>query len=310
MTNYFLVSRMDELVKQFYLWQPIDLSWLNATLSKQLEHDTDLQQFQTELLSRTVKSKIFSKFPTHTGSCSSFFKKLVVVFEKLGIETVLDEFYETSVPVQKLDEAGNHFYKSYFDTGGRIHYCSLIETKEFVSRGTTGLQTWPAAEFLFEHLKCHLTNQTVLELGSGIGYLGISSLNHSSKTKWIFTDHSEAVLDNLRENLALNNIGQDKYLVTHLDWSQPPPKTEVFNQDIIVASDVVFDQRIIPDLCRCITRLLSKGQRAIIANVERNEKTKESFEQTLIHSGLKFHLQRSKNMLLYDIEMQKSAAVY
>ena len=299
---------MDEIVKKFFLWKPIDQCWLNGILHNRIENDPDLQAFQLELLRRTIKSDIYAKFPTHFESRLSFFKKIVTSLEKFCVESILDEIYEASVPVRIVNQS-NQYYKSYFNHTGENHLCSLIETKEFVSQGTTGLQTWPAAEFLYEYIlqRRFSTPKVVLELGSGIGYLGISCLKHTNMfSKWIFTDHSDAVLDSLRNNIALNDIEDDKYQVQHLDWTRHSTN-ENSNHDILVASDVVFDQRIIPDLVLVLKFLMGNGQNAIVANVERNEETKEAFELNLAQNGLVFHLHKNENMLLYDIEMQKSS---
>ena len=299
---------MDDIVKKFFLWLPIDQFWLNSLLHKRLETDPDLQAFQLELLARTIKSDIYAKFPIHFESSQSFFKKFVTAFEKLSLESISDEFYEASVPVC-IEKPAGLYYKSYLDHSVETHLCSLIETKEFVSQGTTGLQTWPAAEFLFEHLlKLDFSSpKVVLELGSGIGYLGISCIKHiQSFSRWIFTDHSDAVIQILQENVTINGICDKKCELQHLDWTDEI-SYDGSDHDLILASDVVFDQRIIPNLVQVLKHLMTNGKRAIIANVERNEDTKVAFETNLTQNGLEFRLQKINNMLLYDIEMQKSS---
>ena len=308
-SDFLCLQRMDEIVKKFFLWLPIDLIWLDNLLQQRLVTDTDLQAFQFELLARTLKSDTFAKFPTHFESSQLFFKKFVTAFENLNIESIFDEFYEASVPMRTENQSGNLYYKSYLDVIGQAHLCSLIEKKEFVSQGTTGLQTWPAAEFLFEHLmqRDFSSPKVVLELGSGIGYLGISCLKHiKSFSKWIFTDHSDAVLQILNENIAVNGVEENKYHLQNLDWMEEICY-EGSDHDLIVASDVVFDQRIIPNLVQVLKQLMTSGKSAIIANVERNEDTKVAFESNLTQNGLEFRLHKNNNMLLYDIEMHRSS---
>ena len=299
---------MEGIVKSFFLWKPLDRSLLLEALTKVVVFDPSLENFQNELLEKTIKSGIYQQFHIHPESKSFFFQTLLSFLEKFKVD-ILDEFYENAVPIS-ASESGIYF-KSYFDKNG-VHLCSLLETKTFVSHGTTGLKTWPAAEYLFGYFqenKILAIPQKVLEIGSGgTGFLGIACLKKKLHiSEWIFTDHSEAVLESLKENVTYNKLQASTWKISKLDWEEE--QTVECDYDIIVGSDIVFDVRIIDGLSRTLKRLMRKGQKTIIANVERNTATKDEFESSLTRNGLDFTLQRNvfndNTMLLYQIEMQE-----
>ena len=302
---------MEEIMKNFFLWK-LDRNLLSNLITTEVKLDPTLENLQSRILANTTQNPIYQKFPIHPESKSSFFKTFLKLLIEHNVE-ILDEVYENSVPVV-CNDGPQKYFKSYFDNKG-THLCSLVETKEFVSHGTTGLKTWPAAEYLFAYLLEHLepSQKTILELGSGVGFLGIATSVKKSDIiqEWIFTDHSDAVLSNVAENASLNGIKHHK--IVQLDWEQEIQSEDFPDYyDLIVGTDIVFDTRIIEPLCRTLKRLMSAPHhpKAIIANVERNQDTKEAFEVNLRNSGLDFIVQRNDDdnivMLLYHIEMQGS----
>ena len=106
-----------------------------------MAEDPDLGKCQEEFLGKTLKSEIFKKFPVHPEVIRTFYKKLTVMLEDLGVE-VNEAFYKASVvSIHENDDNKRNYFKSYFNEKGQYN-CSLIETREFVSKGTTGLKTW------------------------------------------------------------------------------------------------------------------------------------------------------------------------
>ena len=115
-----------------------------------------------------------------------------------------------------------------------IHRITLLESRTTIEQGTTGLKTWPAAHALAEWLgkhpgrfrplfpaiaglttTCHLIEcvrgKRVLELGSGVGYLGlvVAAIQLDTPGKgdpepsvWL-TDVNSVVLSRCRDNLSL-----------------------------------------------------------------------------------------------------------
>ncbi len=108
-------------------------------------------------------------------------------------------------------------------SGYRLHYPSQIcncciavreNGKRELKNGTTGLFSWPAATAFITQLNDvqfleMLREKTVLEIGCGVGLLGLCCLIFASPKKYIFTDHSMAVLDLVDENLSINSSHVD-----------------------------------------------------------------------------------------------------
>lgn len=224
---------------------------------------------------------------------------MVLILENLNVEAH-EEFYKASIC---KTESNENFFKSYFNSTDD-YICSLIETREFVSQGTTGLKTWPAAEFLLQTLKNEdIEAKEILELGSGIGYLSISLLKFNNISKITVSDHHESVLEALKDNFKANEISGDRYEVKSIDWENH--EASGLDYGLIIGSDIVFDSRIIPGLVKTLKLYLKKESKAIIANVLRSDETKEAFENCLRENDLKCDLQISKynnhDMLLYQI---------
>ena len=265
---------MNVIAEKFFKWLPFEnVNELCILCDKRIHDNSDpyLEKTQEELLEKTLRSEIYKEFPTHPEFRCAFFKKLVKLLEKYDGVEINEDIYRAVVLNEEDLERNQTFYKSYFQFDG-TYLCSLIETKEFVIKGTTGLKTWPAAEFLleifFKGSKLQEDN-TLLELGSGIGMIGISLLRCGKVNKVIFTDHSESVLEVVKQNLHKNGVhNEDRFDVQKLDWEDD--KTEVPNHDLVFGSDIVFDQRIIPSLVRTLKNCLKKSKKpAIVANVER-----------------------------------------
>ncbi|KAL0066545.1 hypothetical protein AAF712_006347 [Marasmius tenuissimus] len=122
---------------------------------------------------------------------------------------------------------------------------TLHESRTTIESGTTGLRTWGASLRLAEYLIAHpgssasfgcfvhllmiyvdlIRNRRILELGSGIGFLGIvvaslQQLLRGVSSLWL-TDVNEDVLSQCRQNLSLDCNLSSKHPDVHyrtLDW--------------------------------------------------------------------------------------------
>ena len=142
-----------------------------------------------------------------------------------------------------------------------------------------------------------------MELGSGIGYLGISLMKLTHLKKLIMTDHHQSVLDILEQNVQANDIPKTMHEIKLLDWEQEIQEDGIEQIDIVIGSDIVFDSRIIPGLVSTIKLALQKAETAIIANVIRNEDTISEFQKSLSKHDLDFKVEifDKEQMLLYQI---------
>lgn len=122
------------------------------------------------------------------------------------------------------------------------------------SGGDSGNRTWAAAlhlaTYLFLDGKSFVEGKSVLELGSGLGFLSIFCGKHLGARHVLMTDGSEAVIDLARTNITLNRVD---YLVgtAVLEWgSSGIEKTLDFTPvkignwfDVVLGADIVSDHQ-------------------------------------------------------------------
>ncbi|KAJ3731907.1 putative methyltransferase-domain-containing protein [Lentinula guzmanii] len=213
----------------------------------------------------------------------------------------------------KLNQVQEH---SHQDMVNLTHYRSstLEESRTTIEGGTTGLRTWFASHMLARYLIQNpsiVEGKCVLELGSGIGYLGIivASLQQLSpkvsSSLWL-TDVNEEVLSQCRRNVQLPcNISSTHKSVEFrvLDWEEvlhsnvKPLENLLQNQinpDVIIGADIVFDPALVPPLVAVIALVLQLGYKsgiqrsAIIALTVRKAETFQSFLDHAREEGLFF----------------------
>ena len=280
---------MEALVKQtveaYFRWMPFSPD-MSKNLQNALTGSDDLSsQFQTQFLSQVTDDKYRRTLPS---ASNKFLKKLISALEEAKVE-VSDELYDLLATTMSSGCESEHFYKTYFV--GHIHFC-LAESAEFLSQGTTGLRTWEAAEFMLDWCQKNpkeTSNKHLLELGSGLGYLGIGLIKLGLARRVIMTDCHPQVLANLRHNCSVN-LDEESFSVRRIDWTEEGQSDPVDQTEVVIASDVVFDPKIVPSLVQSIRRLLVAGaERALIACTVRNEGTLAVFEKSITESeGLSF----------------------
>ncbi|KAF7636448.1 EF-hand domain-containing protein [Meloidogyne graminicola] len=167
------------------------------------------------------------------------------------------------------------------------------------------LSCWQAsfalADFLFLSLSSTSSNllpslfnsKCILELGSGCGLVGISLakqlIKENKEIKIILSDSDSLVIEQLKENVKLN-FGKDlnnrfNIEVKYLDWTNFIPK-DLPSADIIIASDIIYDPIILPQLVQLLHYLLLNNQNSfpiiIIACTIRNQTTLEYFLKLIV----------------------------
>ncbi|KAI1233934.1 Protein-lysine N-methyltransferase EEF2KMT, partial [Lamprotornis superbus] len=250
-----------------------------------------------------------------------FLTELIKKIESTAAEP-LDELYEALADVLKEEES-THCYKNYLlPTGDCV---SLSESTALISRGTTGLVTWEAALLLA---------QTILELGSGIGFTGIAICKTCQPRTFIFSDCHPHVLRQLGENIQLNGFipepdmtwsiqtesqGQEvegencqnpKVIVAELDWgSVTEEQLQGLRADVVIAADVVYDPEIILALVGMLQKLSTcradgRAPEVFIASTIRNPDTYQLFQAELDKAGIRWQMipAHSSCNFLYDVQ--------
>ncbi|GIY07950.1 protein-lysine N-methyltransferase EEF2KMT [Caerostris darwini] len=252
---------------------------------------------QEKILEVTIQNQLCISYPPPLSFQKFFLRCLYDCVENFGSECSngLANAYADILAIQDTDRIGYHSYK--IDGSCTI---TLQEDSHFVTKSTTGLQTWEAAKYLSEWCirnTSTLEKKTVLELGSGIGLLGIIVLKYSKPEKYIFTDKSWEVLKLLSSNIKINipnpeNSGiQQKQLL----WADINDKdAATLSPDIILGTGT---------LIQALKKLMfKKSSCAYIASTIRNPETNDKFLEQLGSSGLSYEILKNheKSLFIYD----------
>ncbi len=119
------------------------------------------------------------------------------------------------------------------------------QSSSIIAHGTTGLHIWPACTQLIWYLDRHqaiLSDKCVLELGAGVGLLGLTCLKSGVK-HYAFSDSHRLVLDQLEKNLVYNEVDSERASAVQLDWTIDLREQEdvvnnqnLLNLDLILAT--------------------------------------------------------------------------
>ncbi|ELR04193.1 hypothetical protein VC83_03100 [Pseudogymnoascus destructans] len=171
---------------------------------------------------------------------------------------------------------------------------TILESRNLLGgTGTTGFRTWEASLQLSSFLSSptlppslSLRGKSVLELGSGTGYLSICCVKYLGATHVTATDGFDTVMTDLGTNLFINDL-QDSPLVStrELKWghallgNEDATFLEHRSPDFIIGADVTYDAAALPALVatfRDLLELFPKAQ-VVIASTVRNEETYGKF---------------------------------
>lgn len=149
----------------------------------------------------------------------------------------------------------------------------IVETPN--SQLGTGLNVWDGAVVLAKHLEARRAHQLpgarVLELGAGPGVAGLAAAALGASVT--LTD-LPYVLPNLREAVALNTHLRGPLAVAELDWFAPQAMAGGGGFDLVLGSDVVWVEELIPPLVNTLALLLRQrpGCEALLAHQTRSRR--------------------------------------
>lgn len=275
--------------------------------------DLPFRQVHDFLLNYLLLHPFFLSYPPSPQYQQQFWKWALAQLESMPMNEDDDEIdgrlYEhhvslvsrptTSLETGSLPPAPSYF--TYFwkrDYGSEFDSATLLESRTTIESGTTGLKTWRAslvlAQYLIEHPDI-VQDKRLLELGSGVGLLGIVAAAIQWQQPVIqgsicLTDVNQEVLARCAENLRLpcnKSSVHPNVKTAYLDWTDSTDPTGITSvqdlladssPDVILGADVVYDPRIIPPLIETLKIVLQDRSRiALIALTERNENTLAQF---------------------------------
>ena len=245
---------------------------------------------QRDLVEKVLKHPTSVRYPPSRSYRTHFLKTLIGKVEEDGEEVIEDIYglYASLVATPHNDD--RVCYKSYHL--GNSEYVSLKESTQMISDGTTGLITWPAAHYFVDWCmenKHLFEGRHILELGSGSGLAGLAVCCGCSPASYCFTDCHEGVMQQLKENIAINtppHVGRGLSIqVLQLDWSDVEDVLPLGSNmvDCIVATDVVYDTGIIDSLLATLVHLFRLYPHAMcyIASCVRKQETYNYFTAKL-----------------------------
>lgn len=145
-----------------------------------------------------------------------------------------------------------------------------------------GLELWPAAIMLCEHLLAAYPSHkgSVIELGCGLGFVSIVLAAHGWRVQ--STDYESTALDFARHNARINGV--DSVSFTSLDWRDPPAGA---SYDIVLAADVLYQLVDHTPFLACIRTALAPDGVAYVADPNRG--VADRFESVAQAQG--FHVE-------------------
>lgn len=168
----------------------------------------------------------------------------------------------------------------------------LENANAFASESSTGLVTWAAAMFLVEYLATQkadfVRKSSILELGSGSGFVGLSCAAIGAR-KVHLTDKQGPALERLRENIDINTpFLKIRVSASCLDWFDEIGSHFLGIFDLVIASDVLYSPDLIPSLCKLLRDFLNCGLRktVYIASCIRNRVTYNDFISKMSGHGV------------------------
>jgi predicted nicotinamide N-methyase len=174
---------------------------------------------------------------------------------------------------------------------GRPATITLLESRNMVAAsGMTGLRTWEAAlhlgNYLCENTESLIRGKSILELGTGTGYVSILCSKHLGASHVLATDGSEDVISSLSTNIYLNGL-QDSSKIEAKElrwgWALTAGEHSEWNGgrkiDLVLGADLTYDGTGISALVGTFNDLceLNPELTILYAAPMRNEKTFEKF---------------------------------
>ena len=126
---------------------------------------------------------------------------------------------------------------------------------------------WPAGlafSRLLAHCPSFVVGKRVLELGSGVGAVGLTAACAGAASV-VLTDYDEDVLALSREAASANGVS-NIVSAARLDWTKSDELPAGGPFDVVLAADVLYAESNANSIARLLPHLLSNGGRCMIAD--------------------------------------------
>ncbi len=170
----------------------------------------------------------------------------------------------TSLTESRVEVDGKFYYLAHPDSAE-----ALIDEEEFDldERLPYWAVIWSSATALARYIaERNLSGKRVIELGCGVGLPSVVALDRGAEVT--ATDHYEIAMEFARQNAKTNT--RRELATAHLDWHSP---TVVGSGrfDLVLAADVLYEERNVPALAALIPSLLAPGGEALISTPRRRD---------------------------------------
>ena len=163
----------------------------------------------------------------------------------------------------------------------------LIDEQEFDrdERLPYWAEIWPSAIALARRLSREdLAGRRLIELGAGVGLPTLVALDRGANV--LATDYYAAALDFTRHNAGANGLPEPGTAL--LDWHDGP---DVGAFDLVIAADVMYEERSTRSLARLLPGLLAPGGEALFADPGR--RYEPLFRELMQENGFRFETEET-----------------
>lgn len=262
-------------------------------------------------------------FPLAADYRARFVRRLCAALEEEGAEEVAEPFLK-ELNALLLGGAGSGLnvqpdsYVAYecpfvtvdgaADMDEKVDGTATLVCRVAPRENQVGLNIWEACFVLADHLLSRdpglCRGAHVVELGAGVGLLGLVAARCLGAARVTLTDADVEVLKFLRHNVQANESaggGDGKVEVASLDWAEPVEYQALLQpqqqQDgggggaeskVILAADCIYDLNAIPAFVSVLAWALRADRQTVVlvASTLRNPKTYALFEGEVEGQGL------------------------
>ena len=210
-------------------------------------------------------------------------KRFIMLLEDQSVE-VSEGIYARLAQYASIDFKGDATcIRRYVVPQCNSDVVAIVENVSLISNASTGMRSWQACLCLVEYLAANkhlVSGKTVVELGAGVGLLGLMMARMASR-RVIMTDCDECVLQRIQDNVSINGMASEVVSVCELDWEMSYGVPIEENIDLVVCADVVYNPLLIGPLAKTIRMLLHGNAVCLVASTVRNSDTQDLFKEQL-----------------------------